>query len=167
MKVNEAKERIEVALGAAETALSGLGANITSELEVTGNELDGGEVDVLMLLGSLAISADGLTENDTYYDSIDVKVTDDEVNDALLENAISAFTERVVNIKMKLSASKNVAETIKAMGQAVDRELEMKYREEMEREHKAVKRDLKIAIFATAALLLVGLAFVIISSLLK
>ena len=167
MKVNEAKERIEVALRAAETALSGLGANISSELEVTGNELDGGEVDVLMLLGSLAISADGLTENDTYYDSIDVKVTDDEVNDALLENAISAFTERVVNIKMKLAAAENVAEAIKAMGQAVDRELETKYREEMEREHKAVKRDLKIAIFATAALLLVGLAFVIISSLLK
>ena len=164
MNVNEAKQRIESTLAAAETLLSGLGINVTSEIEVTGNELDGGEVDVLMILGSLAISADGLTEDDTYYDSIDVKVSGDEIDEGVLENAIAAFCERVADIKAKLAGASDPAEAVRQMGLAVDEELETKYREELAREHKAVKRDLKIAIIATAALLLVGLACVIISS---
>lgn len=167
MNVNEAKAKIEAALNAAVAELDGLGASVSAEVEVTGNELDGGEVDVLMLLGSLAITADGLTEEDTYYDSIDVKVTADEVNDTLLDNAIAAFSERVADIKTRLASAENAAEAVKAMGLEVDLELETKYREEMEREHKAVKRDLKLAVFATAALLLVGIVFVVVSALLK
>ena len=167
MNVNEAKAKIEAALNAAVAELDGLGASVSAEVEVTGNELDGGEVDVLMLLGSLAITADGLTEEDTYYDSIDVKVTADEVNDTLLDNAIAAFSERVADIKTRLASAENAAEAVKAMGLEVDLELETKYREEMAREHKAVKRDLKLAVFATAALLLVGIVFVVVSALLK
>jgi hypothetical protein len=167
MNVSIAKQRIEDALKAAEATLAGLGINVTSEIEVTGNELDGGEVDVLMILGSLAISADGLTEDDTYYDSIDIKVSGDEVDDNVLENAIAAFGKRVADIKAKLAGAEDPAEAVRAMGLAVDEELETKYREELAREHRAVKRDLKIAIFATAALLIVGLIFVIVSSIVK
>jgi len=167
MNVSKAKEKIENALKFAEMELSGLGINVTSELEVAGNELDGGEVDVLMLLGSLAISADGLTEDDTYYDSIDVKVTADEVDENLLENAVNAFCERVSAIKTRLAIAEDPAAAVKEMGLEVDRELETKYREEMAREHKAVKRDLRIAIIATVGLLLVALAFVVVSSLWK
>ncbi len=167
MNVNEAKQRIEDALKAAEGNLAGLGINVTSEVEVTGNQLDGGEVDVLMILGSLAISADGLTEDDTYYDSIDVKVANDEVDDNVLENAIRAFGERIDGIKTRVASAADPKEAVREMGLEVDKELETKYREELAREHRAVKRDLKIAIFATAALLLVGLIFVVVSSIIK
>ena len=167
MNLNEAKIAIDEALKRAEAQLDIPGLKLTREIEVAENELNDGTTEALMVLGSLAISAEGLTEDDTYYLSIDAKVNAGEVDEALLGKSVAALPERVNAIKARLAEADDVAEAVKAMGLEVDEELETKFREELAREHGAVKRDLKLAIFATAAMLLVAVVFVIVSTLLK
>lgn len=165
MNVTDAKLKIEDALATARTELAGLGADIKDELDVMENELKDGGSEVINIIGALALSAEGLTEEDTFYLSIEAKVEGGEVDETLLSEALGAFHERVAKVKDRLAAAENISEAIKEMDREIDEELEAKYREEMERTNKAVKRDLKIAIGATVAIVLIALLFVIVSNL--
>ena len=165
MIANEAKIRIEEALGAAAEELNIEGVLTKSEVEIVTNTLEDGTEEELMVFGSLAIFAEGLTEDETFYLSLEAKVNEGEVDSEALEMAISALPRRVAVIKSRLAAEEDKAAAIRVIGEEVDRELEAQYMAEVERQQKRATRDLVMALVATGAILLASFAAVIITKL--
>lgn len=166
MNVNEAKLLIEKTLGDAADKLGEVGVDTLAEVEVIENQINDCEVEPLMVFGSLALSAEGLSEDDIFYLSIEAKVRDGEVDAEALDEAVAALPERVELIKARLSGKENMAEAIREMSAEADAELEARYIEELERENARVKRDLKIAIVAAVVMLIVAVVSVVASRLL-
>lgn len=165
MKFTEAKEKIEALLAAAGERITAAGVKVTPETELIENQISETEAEPLMLLGSLALYTDGMGEDDVYYISVEAKIEGGEVSDEALEAAMPKFDARVAEAAERLSAAEDKTETLLAMGREVDAELERLYEEEARRNEAAMKRDLKIAIIGSAAIIVLVVLAVIISKL--
>ncbi|MBR2930807.1 MAG: hypothetical protein IKC32_06215 [Clostridia bacterium] len=163
MKYIEAKERLEALVADAKDKLDIVGVEVTSECEVAENSVSDTEAEPLMILASLALSAEGLSEDDTYYISAEAVVEDGEVNEDALNGAIERFNARVDEAAERLGAAADPKEMLLTMGKEIDEELERIYNEEVARSERAMKKDIKIALLATLALALVVIAAVVIS----
>ena len=162
MIYTEAKEKIEAALALAKEKLDSLGINVSCECELVENKISEEESEPLLVLGSLALTMDGLGEDDTYYISVEAQVDGGEVNDEALEEAMPKFNERVESVYARLSAAEDKMAALVEMGKEIDAELERLYEEEVARAQRAIKRDLKLAVIGTALLIAaVIVAFVI------
>ncbi len=166
MNLNDARLKIEEALSSAEAELAVLGILVSGEIDIAENELDSGEREPLVILGSLAVSAEGLGEDDIYYLSIEAKVTEGEVDESELDAAIAAYKERVTGLRARLEGQTDIAEALREAGKEIDEELEEQFRKELEKTDKLVKRDLKIAICATVLMLIAAVVFVVVSKIL-
>lgn len=162
MNYTEAKEKIDALLTEAKEKLDSLGIAATAETELVENKISETESEPLMILGSIALTMDGLEEDDTYYVSIEARIEGGEVNSEALAEAEPKFKERISAAYERLAASENKRATLLEMGKEVDEEMERIYREEVEREARAMKRDLKIAIIGSAVLVLIVAAAVLI-----
>ncbi len=167
MTLLEAREKAEAALKAAEDALKGTGAQVLAELEVAENDLGDGESEALLILGTVALTTEELTEEDTYYISFEAKVTEGEVDEAELEGAIDEFLAKANNVADRLNAGTGATEVIKELDREVDEKLEAEYNEAVDAAHRAIKRDIKIAIIAIAVLLVVAVACIVFTGLTK
>ncbi len=165
MNVNEAKLKIEKALGEAQDNLSAIGVSTLIEVEVIENQINDEEIEPIMVFGSLALSADGLDEDDVFYLSIEARVVDGEVDGEALSEAIEPFGDRIELIKARLKGKENMAEAIREMSFEVDSEIEASYIEKLERENARVKRDLKIAIVAAVVMFVLAVAMAVASRL--
>lgn len=157
------KERLEEHLGGAKKTLEALGVSVDMAVEVITNEIEGEESDVLKVFGSIGIATADITDDEVFYLSVDLDVFDNEVEDDAIDAAISEFDEMLAKVVAKLEASENKTEAIKELDREVDEELAEKYRLEAERQQRAAKRDLTVAIIATVAIVIVAIAAIVIS----
>lgn len=165
MILTDARNKAEAALKTAENTLVGYGLKLVTELEVAENDLGEGESEALLVLGTIALSTDELSEDDTYYISFEAKVTDGEVDDTELEAAIAEFFDKVNSVADRLNMGPDATTVIKVLDREVDEEIEAEYREAVDAAHRAVKRDMKVIIFAIVVLLVVAVASAVISAL--
>ena len=157
------KERLEEHLGEAKKTLLAEGVSVDMAVEVITNEIEGEESDVLKVFGSIGIATADITDDKVFYLSVDLDVFDNEVEDDAIDVAISEFDEMLAKVVAKLEASENKTEAIKELDREVDEELAEKYRLEAERQQRAAKRDLTVAIIATVAIVIVAIAAIVIS----
>ena len=162
MIYTEAKEKIEAMLSEAKAKLDALGIDVTCECELVENKISEEESEPLLVLGSLALTMDGLTEDDTYYISVEAKIEEGAVSDEAFDEAVPRFNERVESAYARLADAEDKKTTLIEMGKEIDAELERLYEEEVARAQRAMKRDLKLAIIGTAIIVgAVVLGFII------
>ena len=162
MIYTEAKEKIIAMLDEAKAKLDTLGINVSCEIEVIENKISETESEPLLLLGALALTMDGLTEDDTYYISIEAKVEGGECDAAALDEAAPGFFSRVDAAYDRLAAAEDKTATLLDMGREIDEELERLYQAEVERERMLMKRDLKTAFIGAGVILAAALiAFIV------
>ena len=165
MNYTEAKEKINALLDEAKAKLDTLGILVSTEVELVENHITDNESEPLLILGAVALTMEGLTEDDTYYISIDARIEGGEVEDGALEEATPKFLERIDAAYDRLSAAEDKTATLLDMGREVDEELERLYQAEVEREARARRRDLKMAITGAAVLLLATVIALVIKAL--
>ena len=167
MTLLEARERASAALKAAEDILKDSGANILTELEVAENDLGDGNSEALLVLGTVALTAEGLEEDDTYYISFETNVNEGKVDEAQLEGAIEAFLATTSEVAARFNEGADAAEVIKELDREVDERLEAEYKAAIEAAHNATKRDIKMAIIAIAVLAVVAIICIVATNLMR
>lgn len=165
MKFIEAKAKLEELLGKAKDALTIDGITVSTELDITENPISDEESEPIMILGSVALTAEGFGEEDTYYISAEARIEGGEANDAALEDAIARFNTRLDAAVARLSAADDKSATLLQMGKEIDDELQRIYEEEAARSERLIKRDLMRAIIGSAAILLFVIGAFVISAL--
>lgn len=165
MIYTEAKEKITALLNEAKAKLDTLGISVATESEIIENKITDEESEPLLIMGALALTAEGFSEDDTYYISIDARVEGGEVDEAAIDEAAPKFHERVDAAYARLSAAEDMSATLLEMGREVDEELERIYQAEIEREQRLMKRDLKIALMGAGVILLATVIALIIKAL--
>ena len=165
MKYTEAKEKIEALLSEAAAKLEALGITVSCETELIENHISETESEPLMILGSVALTMDGLTEDDTYYVSVEARIDDGEVSDEAIASAEPKFRTRIDEAYERLEAAEDRKAELVNMGLEVDAELERLYEEELARSERAMKRDLMIAAIGTGVLVAAVIIAIIISKL--
>ena len=165
MNYTEAKAKLDALLEDAKSALNLPGLVVMAETEVIENAISESESEPLLILAVLALSAEGLTEDDTYYISAEAKIEGGEIDESALEDAIARFNARLGEANERLSAAEDIPATVIAMGKEVDDELERIYAEEVARSERAMKRDLKTAVIGAVGIFVVVILAVILSNL--
>ncbi len=180
MKAQEIKARFEEELEKAKASLSEFKVDISANVEVEENELDNvikedimgeddagdapaREVEELVVFAALGLTAEGLTEEDVYYTSMSISLTDGEGAEEDVENAIAEFRASVEHAKEILSTNEDAKEAILALDREVDEKLHKEYLAQVEKTQKAVHRDLKIAVIAAAALTVIAIAIAVLT----
>ena len=165
MKFIEAKAKLEELLESARSALTIDGITTSVELDVTENQISEEESEPIMMLGSVALTAEGFGEEDTYYISAEARVEGGEVDDEALGDAIAKFNTRVEAAVARLNSAEDKPATLLLMGKEIDDELQRIYEEEAARSERLIKRDLMRAIIGSAAILLFVIGAFVISAL--
>ena len=165
MKFIEAKAKLEELLEGARAALAIDGITASVELDITENPISEEESEPIMILGSVALTAEGFGEEDTYYISVEARVEAGEVDAEAIEDSIAAFNTRVEAAVARLTAADDKAATLLLMGKEIDDELQRIYDEEAARSERLIKRDLMRAIIGTAAVLIFVIGAFVISAL--
>ena len=164
MLYTEAKEKISAILDEAKAKLDALGITVSPEVELIENKLSETESEPLLIMGALALTAEGLTEDDTYYISIDARIEDGEVDGAAIDEALPKFTARVHEAFERLNAAEDKTATLLEMGREVDEELERLYEAELERERMLRQRDLKTAFIGVGLIVVAAILALIIKA---
>ena len=163
MKLNELKEIFDKELGAAKEKLEALGLTALPTVEVQENALEGGESEVVSVLATLAVSAEGLSEEDLLY--ICMSEDPDEAGEfdgERCEEDVRDFRAHVELLAERAGSTENKAEAVRAVCREIDREVAEKYQAELDKMNASVKKNLKIAIVATVALLAVAAVCIVI-----
>lgn len=167
MTLLEARETAEAALKSAEEILKDTGANVLTALEVAENDLGDGNSEALLVLGTVSLTTEELSEEDTYYISFEANVSDGEVNADELNDAIDAFITNATYVASRFNEGTSATEVIRELDREVDERLEAEYNEAVEAAHRATKRDIKMAIIAIAVLLVVAVACIVATNIFK
>lgn len=165
MKFIEAKAKLEELLESAKAALTIDGIIASVELDITENPISDEESEPIMILGSIALTAEGFGEEDTYYISAEARVEGGEVDEEALEDTIAKFNTRTEAAVARLNASEDRPATLLLMGKEIDDELQRIYDEEAARSERLIKRDLMRAIIGSAAVILFIIGAFVISAL--
>ena len=151
MTVLETKQRIEAELLAVTESFGAASSLVKHSVEVEVNHIEGAPVDVTYVFGSLSIGPEGSEENDRLYLPLDAELDDDDiVDEAQFEESLAKFKEKAGEIRDRLLASDDYNKEITAIIEEFDREMDEKYRAELERLNKIAKRNLTIAAITAA-----------------
>ena len=166
MTVNETKQRIENELKAVVESFGAAASLVNYSVEVDVNPIDGAHDDITYVFGSLSIGPEGAEENDKLYLPLDAELDDDDnVDEEKFEKNLAKFQERVSDIRDRLLASNDYNAEVKAIIEDFDREMDEKYREELEKLNRIAKRNLIIAAAASAAALVIAIIVLVIDKL--
>ena len=166
MTVNETKQRIENELKAVVESFGAAASLVNYSVEVDVNPIDGAHDDITYVFGSLSIGPEGAEENDKLYLPLDAELDDDDnVDEEKFEKNLAKFRERVSDIRDRLLASNDYNAEVKAIIEDFDREMDEKYREELEKLNRVAKRNLIIAAAASAAALVIAIIVLVIDKL--
>ena len=166
MTVNETKQRIENELKAVVESFGAAASLVNYSVEVDVNPIDGAHDDITYVFGSLSIGPEGAEENDKLYLPLDAELDDDDnVDEEKFEKNLAKFRERVSDIRDRLLASNDYNAEVKAIIEDFDREMDEKYREELEKLNRIAKRNLIIAAAASAAALVIAIIVLVIDKL--
>ena len=163
MTLNEVKALFEEELEAAKAKLEATGFIAIPSIEVEENELEEGGSEVVSVLATLAVSADGLSEDDVLYIcmSEDPK-TDGEFDGESCQADVDDFRAHVELVVSRAEETDDKAEAVRQVCREIDREIAEKYQAEVDKMNAAVKKNLKTAIIATVALLAVAAICIVI-----
>ena len=163
MTVLETKQRIEKELQAVTESFGDASALVKYSVEVEVNHIEGAPVDVTYVFGSLSVGPEGSEENDRLYLPLDAELDDDDiVDEAQFEESLAKFKEKAGEIRDRILASDDYNKEVVAIIEEFDREMDEKYRAELERLNKIAKRNLTIAGIAAAAAAVVAIAILVI-----
>ena len=162
MTVNETKQRIENELKAVAESFGDASSLVKYEVDVEVNVIEGAPEDVTCVFGSLSIGPEGSEEDDRLYLPLDADLDDDDnVNEELFEKNVLRFRAKAEDIRDRILSSDNYEAEIKAIIEEFDREMDEKYREELNRINKAAKRNLTIAAIAAAAAAVIAIVILV------
>lgn len=165
MTINEAKEKIQSRLDAAKAQLGSLGVKLDDEIQQTTNDTPEG-TETVFLFGALAIYTDSTEDDDTLLLPIEAELDGDGgVVDASLECEMARFDEKIQSVKERLTGADDATATVKELSHEIDDEIERRYQEKLARMNAVMKRNIRTALIAAAALAVVAVIFVIIGKL--
>ena len=160
MTASETKVRIEKELAEIAATFKGIEHLVKYEVQVGENEIEGDVTDITYIFGSFSVGKPDASEEDRLYLSLDTDLDDeDNVDDAQFEENLAAFKENVTLLRDRLLSSENPEDEVDVIIKNFDKNLEEKYKEEIERLNRTTSRNLKIAAIAT---LIAGIAAIII-----
>ena len=166
MTVLETKQRIENELKAVAESFGAASSLVQYSVEVDVNHIEGADEDITAIFGSLSIGPEGTEGNDRLYLPLDAELDDDDtVDEAAFEESLALFKERVADIREKMLASDDYNAAAAAIIEDFDREMDEKYRAELERLNNIAKRNLIIAAAATAAAAVIALIVLVATKL--
>lgn len=166
MTVLETKTRIENELNAVKESFGAASSLVKCSVDVEVNAIEGAQDDVTYVFGSLSIGPEGAEENDRLYLPLDAELDDDDnVDEEAFNKNLEAFNERVAKIRDRILASRDFNAEAKAIIEEFDREMDEKYKSELERLNRVAKRNLTIAAIATAGAAVVALIILVINRL--
>ena len=166
MTVNETKQRIESELKAVAESFGAASTLVNYSVEIDVNPIDGAHDDITYVFGSLSIGPEGADENDKLYLPLDAELDDDDiVDEEKFEKNLAKFNEKVSAIRGRLLAADDYNAEVKAIIEDFDREMDEKYREEIEKLNRAAKRNLIIAAAASAAAAVIAIIVLVIDKL--
>ena len=166
MTVNETKQRIENELKAVAESFGAASTLVNYSVEIDVNPIDGAHDDITYVFGSLSIGPEGADENDKLYLPLDAELDDDDnVDEEKFEKNLAKFNEKVSAIRDRLLAADDYNAEVKAIIEDFDREMDEKYREEIEKLNRAAKRNLIIAAAASAAAAVIAIIVLVIDKL--
>ena len=166
MTVNETKQRIENELKAVAESFGAASTLVNYSVEIDVNPIDGAHDDITYVFGSLSIGPEGADENDKLYLPLDAELDDDDiVDEEKFEKNLAKFNEKVSAIRDRLLAADDYNAEVKAIIEDFDREMDEKYREELEKLNRIAKRNLTIAAAASAAALVIAIIVLVIDKL--
>ena len=163
MTVLETKQRIEKELQAVAESFGDASALVKYSVEVEVNHIEGAPVDVTYVFGSLSVGPEGSEENDRLYLPLDAELDDDDiVDEAQFEESLAKFKEKAGEIRDRILASDDYNKEATAIIEEFDREMDEKYRAELEKLNRIAKRNLTIAGVAAAVAAVVAIAILVI-----
>ena len=163
MTVLETKQRIEKELQAVAESFGDASALVKYSVEVEVNHIEGAPVDVTYVFGSLSVGPEGSEENDRLYLPLDAELDDDDiVDEAQFEESLAKFKEKAGEIRDRILASDDYNKEVIAIIEEFDREMDEKYRAELERLNRVAKRNLTIAGVAAAIAAVVAIAILVL-----
>ena len=166
MTVNETKQRIESELKAVAESFGAASTLVNYSVEIDVNPIDGAHDDITYVFGSLSIGPEGADENDKLYLPLDAELDDDDiVDEEKFEKNLAKFNEKVSAIRDRLLAADDYNAEVKAIIEDFDREMDEKYRVEIEKLNRAAKRNLIIAAAASAAAAVIAIIVLVIDKL--
>lgn len=152
MTVNETRERIENELKAVAESFGDAASLVKYDVDVEVNVIDGAPEDVTSVLGSLSIGPEGSENEDRLYLPLDAELDDEDiVDEELFQKNLEAFKAKALGIRDRILASDDYNSEVKVIIEEFDREMDEKYREELEKINRVAKRNLTIAAIAAAA----------------
>ena len=163
MTVLETKQRIEKELQAVAESFGDASALVKYSVEVEVNHIEGAPVDVTYVFGSLSVGPEGSEENDRLYLPLDAELDDDDiVDEAQFEESLAKFKEKAGEIRDRILASDDYNKEVIAIIEEFDREMDEKYRAELEKLNRIAKRNLTIAGVAAAIAAVVAIAILVL-----
>lgn len=152
MTVNETRVRIENELKAVAESFGEASSLVKYDVDVEVNVIEGAPEDITSVLGSLSIGPAGSEDEDRLYLPLDAELDDDDiVNEELFLENLKSFKAKAESIRDRILASEDYDAEVKAIIEEFDREMDEKYREELERINRVAKRNLTIAAVAAVA----------------
>ena len=158
MTVLETKQKIEKELEAVKESFGAASALVRCGVEIEVNHIEGAEEDITYVFGSLSIGPEGAEEDERLYLPLDAELDDNDiVDESKFEESLAQFKKKADDIKNRVLASDNYNEEIKKIIEEFDRDMDEKYRAELERINRVAKRNLTIAGIAAAAAVVVAI----------
>lgn len=162
MTVLETKQRIENELKAVAESFGEASSLVKYDVDVEVNLIDGAPDDVTCVLGSLSIGPEGSGEDDRLYLPLDAELDDNDiVNEEKFDEELAKFKEKAEDIRDRLLASSDYNAEIKTIIEEFDRDMDEKYKAELERLNRVAKRNLTVAAIAAVVAGLVALIILV------
>lgn len=156
MTIENAKKLIESELVAAAELFRDTAIVTDYCVEDTKNETDEG-AETVDLFGVISLRTQGGDESGALFVPLNAELDSyGEVDEARLNESISGFRAKMEDYCKRLKEAPNVNEAMAELNREIDEELDRNYREQLARLDAATKKNLKIAIIATVALLAVA-----------
>ncbi len=166
MTVKETKQRIENELQLMAESFGNAAYLVKYDVDVEVNLLEDATEDVTSVFGSLSIGPEGAENDDRLFLPLDAELDeDDNVDEKQFEENLEKFKAKAIDIRNRILASNDYNAEVKAIIDDFDREMDEKYREEIERLNKVAKRNLVIASIATAAAAIIAVVILVIDKL--
>ena len=166
MTVKETKERIEAELKAVAESFGKASSLVKYDVEVEVNMIEGAPEDVTYVFGSLSIGPEGCEDADRLYLPLDAELDDDDiVDETKFEENLETFKAKAFEIRDRILASDNYNAEAVAIIEEFDRDMDEKYRAELERLNYVAKRNLTIAAIAAAGAAVLAIIVLVIGKL--
>ncbi len=163
MNASDAKIKIEEVLDSAKAALAEFGVEADIIIEKICEE----DEDAEFFYGILRVGKNLVGDFDTLLFTLDADIDNSgEVSDIELEESITEFNMEIAKLVAALGANEDKKAVIESFSEMLDKEFDLEFKKEVERINEKTTANLKIAVFAAAAMLIVAVITIVLNKLL-